>query len=932
MHPLHSPTQEPKPIWHALPISELLTLLVTSENGLTGAEVNNRLEYYGRNRFPQKPPAAWWVILLRQFMSPLIYILAIAAIVSAVVHPDAPADALFIVAVLVLNAAIGGYQEAKAEQKSHALLQLLQIKASVLRDGEVREVDADEVVPGDIVWLESGNRIPADMRLLMTHGLEVDESLLTGESLPVTKESLWIGEESTPVADHRNMAYAGSIIIHGRAKGVVVATGPATVVGQLAVDVMSAEGGKPPLLLRMEKFTRVIGASVLFAAVVIAAVGILFRGYSLNDMFLFSVALAVSAIPEGLPVALTVALAIATTRMARRGVIVRRLAAVEGLGSCTLIGSDKTGTLTCNELTVRSISLPDGQFLEVTGEGFIPDGEVLFDAQAVVADAWTELHDLAVAAVLCNEAVLHQRDGSWSWRGDPTDIALLAMAHKIGVFRETALSRYPQVNEIPFEPERRYAATFHQDQDQGAGCLFVKGAPERVLAMCDFPGQAAAARKLRARAASLADQGFRVLALAKGLVEEDFDASQAPPEPEGLVFLGFVGMIDPLRPGVQKAVAECRLAGITVNMITGDHPGTAFAIARDLGFAHRPEQVITGRELEEMAPEQLAEAVQHGRVFARVTPRQKLELVEAARNIGHYVAVTGDGVNDAPALRQANIGVAMGMSGTDVAREAADLVITDDNFATIVAGIEEGRIAYDNVRKVIYLLVSTGAAEVILLGLVVMTGWPRIHADQALLPLLPAQLLWLNLVTNGIQDVALAFEPGEAGVLQRPPRPTRERVFNRLMIERTIVAALVIAGVSFAAFFWMIEIGGWSEGQARNGLLMLMVLFEIIHIGNCRSETTSGLRLSPLKSPILLVGTVLAFLVHMIAMHIPFMQNILGIEPINFVTFAALLGLALTIFAAMEMHKWWWNIRHKNEKKNDPAYDLACCSASSAIL
>jgi magnesium-transporting ATPase (P-type) len=522
------------------------------------------------------------------------------------------------------------------------------------------------------------------------------------------------------------------------------------------------------------------------------------------------------------------------------------------------------------------------------------------------------LHDLALAAVLCNEAVLHQRDGSWNWRGDPTDIALLAMAHKLGVFRETALSRYPLVNEIPFEPERRYAATFHQGhgQDQGAGCLFVKGAPERILAMCDFPGQTGVVRKLRARAASMAEHGFRVLALARGLVRENLDASQAPPEPEGLVFLGFVGMIDPLRAGVQKAVADCRLAGITVNMITGDHPGTAFAIARDLGFAHRPEQVITGRELEEMAPEQLAEAVHHVRVFARVTPRQKLELVEAARTIGHYVAVTGDGVNDAPALRQANIGVAMGMSGTDVAREASDLVITDDNFATIVAGIEEGRIAYDNVRKVIYLLVSTGAAEVILLGLVVMTGWPRIEGDQALLPLLPAQLLWLNLVTNGIQDVALAFEPGEAGVLQRPPRPPGERVFNRLMIERTIVAALVIAGVGFATFFWMIEIGGWSESQARNGLLMLMVLFEIIHIGNCRAETTSALRLSPLISPILLIGTVLAFLVHIIAMHIPFMQNILGVEPLDFVTFAALFALSLTIFVVMEIHKWWWNIRH----------------------
>jgi magnesium-transporting ATPase (P-type) len=903
------PTEQKQAIWHAISLTNLLTLLGTSENGLTSDEVTTRLQRYGLNRLPQQSATSWWTIILRQFMSPLIYILTIAAVVSALIHPDDPTDALFIVAVLLLNAAIGSYQEGKAEQNSQALLKLLQIRASVLRDGEVNEINAETVVPGDIVWLESGNRVPADMRLLMAHGLEIDESLLTGESHPVLKDSLWSGAAATPMADHRNMAYAGSIIVRGRGKGVVVATGTATTVGQLALDVLSTEGGRPPLLERMEKFTRVIALSVLIAAVGIAGIGIVLRGYSISDMFLFSVALAVSAIPEGLPVALTVALAIATTRMARRGVIVRRLAAVEGLGSCTLIGSDKTGTLTCNELTARSLMLPNGQALEVTGEGFIPDGKVLLSDQTLLPGTYDALNELALAAVLCNEGSLHQRDGAWTWRGDPTDLALLAMGHKHGLIRETVLSDYPQVNEIPFEPERQYAATFHQDNE--TVCLFVKGAPERVLAMCSCCEQQDRKEELLANAASMAERGFRVLALARGRTEADLTPSQSPPEPGDLVFLGFVGMIDPLRPEVHQAVMACRLAGITVYMITGDHPDTALAIARDLGLAQRSEQVITGSVLEGMSPEQIREAVGRACVFARVTPRQKLELVEAAQQIGHYVAVTGDGVNDAPALRQANIGVAMGRSGTDVAREAAELVITDDNFATLVAGVEEGRIAYDNVRKVIYLLISTGAAEVVLLALVIGSGWPHSNGEQALLPLLPVQLLWLNLVTNGIQDVALAFEPGEAGVLQRSPRSPKEHIFNRLMVERTIIAAIAIALVAFAAFFWMIEVAQWSHGQARNGLLLLMVLFEIIHIGNCRSERTSAFLLSPFKSPILFTGTVLAFLVHMAAMHIPYMQRILRVEPVSLRTFLSLLALSLSIFVVMELHKWWWNFRHR---------------------
>lgn len=889
--------------WHALPLDTVVARLQASESGLTSAEAQRLREKYGPNRLPHAPPPAWWQIVLRQFQSPLIYILMIAAAVSLLIgHAE---DAGVIAIVLLLNAAIGGYQEWQAERSSQALQALLHVRAMLLRDGEVIEVDAEEVVPGDVVLLESGNQVPADLRLLQAHGLEVDESLLTGESVPVPKDIAWRGEPEAPLADRLNMVFGGSTVARGRARGMAVATGDRTAVGELALDVTSNVGGRPPLLERMERFTRGVAVAILSAAMVIALVGIFLRGYEVSQMFIFGVALAVSAIPEGLPISLTVALAIATTRMARRGVIVRRLAAVEGLGSCTLIASDKTGTLTCNQLTVRAVCLPDGTEVEVTGEGYSPHGEFLHDGRSVDGAMRDAVHSLARAAVLCNEADLHQRKGEWVWRGDPTEVALLSFGHKLGLVRDVELGRAAQIGEIPFEPERQYSATFHSVA--GEVRAFVKGAPERVLAMCVVSEDDR--QRILTLAESMAARGHRVLAIASGGVADGEHATDPPVDPKQLQFLGLTGMIDPLRPGVREAVAACQDAGIAVCMITGDHPVTALAIARDLGFADSPDQVITGRDIAEMSEEELREAVRRVRVFARTTPRQKLELVGAARAMGYFVAVTGDGVNDAPALRESNIGVAMGQSGTDVAREAAELVITDDNFATIVAGIEEGRVAYDNVRKVVYLLVSTGAAEVLLLGIVVLAGWPTTDAG-AVLPLLPVQILWLNLVTNGIQDKALAFEPGEGDVLARPPRPPQQRIFDRLMIERTVVAAIVMAGVSFAAFAWMIEVAEWPEGRSRNTLLLLMVLFQNLHIGNSRSETTSVFAMSPLRSPIVLAAALAAFSVHMVATRIPLAQRLLHVEPVDLATFATMLLLAMTIIVGMELHKWHWNHRH----------------------
>lgn len=903
--------QQPAVAWHSLGLADVCKRLDASEHGIDEDEAKSRLRDYGPNKLPQKPPAALWRIVLRQFTSPLIYILALAAVVSVAIGDVK--DAAFIAGVLVLNAVIGAYQEWKAEQSSHALRKLMQIRASVHRDGDLREVSAEEVVPGDAVWLESGNRVPADIRLLSAHGLEVDESLLTGESLPVLKDPAWDGVETIPVADRLNMAYAGAIVTRGRAKGLVVATGTATSIGQVALDVLDEAGGKPPLLVRMERFTRVIAVAVLVAAVTIGVLGVTLGGYSPTEMFMFTIAIAVSAIPEGLPVAMTVALAIATTRMARRGLIVRRLTAVEGLGSCTLIATDKTGTLTCNELTVREVRLPGGDVFQVSGEGFAPHGEVLLGEKPIEPGSHEPLEGLTRAGILCNEADLHQRNGDWVWRGDAVDVAFLSFGHKLGWHHEDTLDLHPRVNQIPFEPEYQFAASFNA-VDNGVS-VFVKGGPERVLAMCSESSCSEFDRtELEATAIRMAAQGYRVLALADKVLAETITPEDVPPSLNDLRFLGYVGMIDPLRPGVKDAVRDCNEAGVSVSIITGDHRITALAIARDLGLAQDESQVMTGTELQEQIPEELSKIVGRIRVFARVAPRQKLQIVEAARKAGHFVAVTGDGVNDAPALRVANIGVAMGKSGTDVAREAAELVISNDNFATIVVGVEEGRVAYDNIRKVIYLLISTGAAELVLMALAIATGTPY-------LPLLPVQLLWLNLVTNGIQDVALAFEPNEGGVLQRKPRSPSERIFNQLMIERTIVGALVMGVIGFLTFRWFLPDGasGAQVASARNALLLLMVLFENIHIGNCRSETKSALVLSPLRSPILLTGTITAFLIHLAAMHTPFGQLLLEAEPVALKNWGILFLLALTIFPVMELHKWTWNMRHREQLRTKSA-------------
>lgn len=877
---------------------DTLNQLNSSLDGLSSAEASHRLSQYGSNQLPERGPAPLWLIIIRQFASPLIYILVAAAIVSLVIG-DAE-DAGFIAAILCLNAAIGAYQESQAERSSHALKRLLRTRALVMRDNKLQDIVATELVPGDIVWLESGNRVTADMRLLSTTHLDVDESLLTGESIAVAKTHEPLPQTTTVIVDQHNMIFAGSMVSRGRAIGIVVATGTSTQLGQLAVDVLGASGGKPPLIARMESFTNHIAIGTVVASLLIGSIGMFFWGYTLKDTFFLVVALAVSAIPEGLPVAMTIALAVATSRMAQRNVIVRRLTAVEGLGSCTLIATDKTGTLTCNELTVRELYTLKGKRFEFTGEGFVPRGHVEYEHEPILVASELELKNTLEAGILCNEAELEYRDNEWQYRGDAVDIALLSAGYKAGLEKNPLLTQQPLLNQIPFESENQYASTTHRYE--GGLKSYAKGSPERIIAMCAQNLTDAEVRGIQNTANDMAQRGLRIIALAQNAAESNNDVTNHSNSTQ-FEFLGMVGMIDPLRPDVADSIAQCQAAGVEVKMITGDHRITALAIARDLGLATTLDQVITANELEGKTPAELKEIVQRVRVFARVSPRQKLNIVNAAREAGHFVAVTGDGANDAPALQVANIGVAMGKSGTDVAREAAELVISDDNFRSIVAGIEEGRIAYDNIRKVTFLLVSLGAAELLMVLLAVVTGHP--------IPLLPVQLLWLNLVTDGIQSVALAFEPGEGDSLKHPPRPPSEPIFNRLMLERMVLSVLTVGIGGFTLFSFALN-NGWSVEQARNLLLLVMVLFENLHVGNCRSETKSAFALSPLRSPLLFYGTIAAFSIHLLAMYVPFLQNILGTEPISLASWMVAIGVAFFIIPMMELHKLVWKLRHSN--------------------
>ena len=897
---------------HALPVQAVLEQLSTSPSGLSNAEAQARLAQFGSNTLPTTKPVALWEVILRQFKSPLIYILMVAALISFAIGEFT--DGSFILAVITVNAIIGTLQEWKAEKSAQALQALLRIMAHVRRDRHGTTVDAGEIVPGDVILLNEGDRVPADIRILHESSLKVDESLLSGESLPVEKNAAVLPEK-TPFMSRGNMAYAGSTVVSGKAEGVVTATGLLTEVGKIAQSVVSTESVKPPLVIRMETFSKRIGILVLAACSVLAVVAIA-RGMPTIDVFFIAVALAVSAIPEGLPVAITVALSIGVSRMAGRNVIVRKLTAVEALGSCTCIASDKTGTLTVNAQTLQRIELPDGRFYTLTGEGYRGEGEVTQLTGGYVPEPDLQrLLEIARLGIICNGAELARSGKEWTHLGDPVDIAFLAYGYKLGLNPDDVRSGNTVIGEIPFEAERRYAATFFHDGSRSR--VAVKGAMEVILPMCgnQVTGDGISpldTSRLMERTLNLSAQGYRVIAVASSDLavnsnKKELGSNDIPP----LTFMGFSCFIDPVRPDAKESIRACRESGIRVVMVTGDHPATALAIARELGIATSPEQVITGAELEALGNYEepaFLKKLENISVFARVFPLQKLAIVKNLQTLGHYVAVTGDGVNDTPALKQANIGIAMG-SGTDLAKDTASIIVTDDAFSSIVAGVHEGRIIYDNIRKVTYLLISTGFAEVVLFTLALVAGLP--------LPLLAVQLLWLNLVTNGIQDVALAFEGGEPGVMKKKPRPPSETIINRLMAEESLVSGLYMGVSAFAVWYFLIGTGV-DETAARNLVLLLMVLLENVHVFNCRSESVSAFRVPISRNYFVVMAVIAAQGIHILSMHIPFMQDVLGVAPVTFEEWLIFLGIALVLIAVMEAYKFAGKFRNNEPSGGFP--------------
>lgn len=877
---------------HTRTATSLLSALETRPEGLSQSEAQARLLHYGRNALPRTTPPTVVTIFIRQFKSPLIYILLLAAFISLLIQ--AWSDAGFILMVLLINAVIGAYQEYSAERAAQALQHLISLQAHVLRNGAGSVIDAEELVPGDIILLQSGIKIPADLRLLDSHNLSLDEALLTGESLPVNKLAQAMCSKDTPLAERNNMVFAGTLVTAGRGLGVVVSTGLDTELGMIAASILGKATIKPPLLLRMERFSRLIAIAV-GAAVLLIAIIETTRGTELTEIFLLAVALAVAAIPEGLTVAMTIALAVGMQRMARRNVIVRRLIAVESLGSCTCIVTDKTGTLTLNQLTVRKIQLP-------TGQTITPGTEKQLPATTLALADTSCLNRLLQAAVLANEAALTSDNGEFSGTGDSVDVALLIMCRKFGLMPHAAHQASPQVGIIPYESEQRFAASLNRTA--GGLRLFVKGAVETILAMCNTQVTDTGLTELNPdsiseQARHLADNGFRVLAFADMPWPQHSEQTILSPDLlVNLTLLGLVAMDDPLRGEVKAAVAACATAGINVALVTGDHPVTALAVARELGLAKQHEEVVTGAMLAEatIAGKPIFDKlVRDSRVFARAEPQQKLMIVQSLQHAGHFVAVTGDGINDAPALKVAHVGVAMGKGGTDVARETADIVLTDDNFASIVAGVEEGRVAYANVRKVIFMLISTGAGEIVLFFLALLANIP--------LPLTAIQLLWLNLVTNGVQDIALAFEAAEGDELKRAPRPPDERIFNRMMIERVILSAAVIGCLAYIVFHWLYS-HGYSVADSRNITLLMMVLFENVQTINSRSEYRSVFRLHPLSNPFLLYGILAAQLIHVGAMYTPGLREVLGVQPIGAEYWSILFLFALVLVGVVELHKW----------------------------
>ncbi|MEJ2480688.1 MAG: HAD-IC family P-type ATPase [Acidihalobacter sp.] len=889
---------QPPVDWHAASADDALQSLDSTRQGLSTEEAAARLSARGPNRLPSPPPPSRLRRLALQFHNLLIYILLVAGVLTLVLGHWIDAGVIF--GVVVINALIGYVQEGKAEDAMAAIRAMLSPHATVLRDGHYMELDAAEIVAGDLVLLQAGDRVPADTRLLSAHRLRIDESALTGESVPVDKQSEALAEQAA-LAERRNMAYSGTLVVNGQGIGIVVATGSDTEIGRINVMLAGVETLTTPLLRQIAGFSRTLTGLILALATFTVAVGVGLRGESIEEMFLAAVALAVAAIPEGLPAIITITLAIGVRRMAARNVIIRRLPAVETLGAVSVVCTDKTGTLTRNEMTVvHAVTAVD--HYGFGGVGYAPFGGIerltpAGDSAVQPAEA-PDLVEHLRAGLLCNDGDITQQGEDWLAVGDPMDAALVTLARKGGLDPSYEREAWPRVDAVPFESERQFMATLHRDH-AGHAFVVLKGAPERILERChaqrtqgeDLPLETS---EWHAHLDALAAQGQRILAVA-------YKALEAPPEAleldqlEGdFSLLGLLGFIDPPREEAGAAVAAAQAAGIRVKMITGDHATTAAAIGASLGLSDA-RRVLTGPEIDGLDVAQLRQAVQDSGVIARAAPEHKLRLIEALQAQGQTVAMTGDGVNDAPALKRADVGVAMGRKGTEAAKEAAEIVVTDDNFASIVAGVEEGRTAYDNIRKAILFILPTNGAEALVIIAAILSG--------TALPITPVQILWINMITAVTLALALAFEPPETAVMRRRPRAPQTPLLSRFLLWRITLVSLLLLGAVDFVFFWLLQQGAGIDA-ARTAAVNMLVLGEAAYLLNARylsAATANRDGLFGNRWALLAIALVLFF--QILLTYTPPMQLLFATTPLHASTWLVLLVFAVALYGLIEVEK-----------------------------
>jgi len=880
--------------WHLLRTDEALPALNSKRSGLTETDAKARLSQYGPNELKGKKKTPPILVFLRQFLSPLIYVLLVAVIISVIVEHFI--DAGVIMGVLLLNAAIGFIQETRAEKAMEALIQMAAPRATVRRDGRVRLIPAKQIVPGDILLLETGDRVPADARLIEVSNLKVNEAMLTGESMPVDKHTEALHEE-VPMAERKNMVHMGTTVNYGRATAMAVRTGMATDIGRIATAIQEIKPEKTPLQKNISKLSRYIVALFLAICALLVIVGVL-KGLAWLDVFLLAVAAAVSAIPEGLPAVLTVVLAVGMRIMARRNAIIRKLVAVETLGSATVICSDKTGTLTLNEMTVQRLYV-DGQWIEVTGEGYVPRGEFRRDGQIVNPENERPLTLLLRIGTLCNDALLTRRedDECCDIFGDPTEGALLVAATKAGMNKEKLEKTFPRLDEIPFQSEKQYMATLHPRD--GGRIAYVKGAVERLLSLSKYimkgdravPLAEADVQAIMEATDSLAKQALRVIATAYVEFPSELEDLKDEDIRGNLVFVGLVGMADPPREETKEAVRLCQQAGIKVMMITGDHKLTAESIAHQLGLP--TGKAVTGVELQQMSDGELSRQIEDISVFARIEPLHKLRIVNALKSHGHVVAMTGDGVNDAPALKAADIGIAMGITGTDVAKEGSDMILADDNFTSVVAAVEEGRIIFNRLRNVIFFLLGTNLGELLALALTIF------FVGKA--PLLAVQIIWVNLVTDTAVDIPLGLEPKVGDELRQPPRhPKVGLIFPGLLLRMAFVATLMGVGI-FLIFNWAQS--RMSLEEARTVAFCSMVAFEWFRAFNARSDEYTIFRLGILRNRWLFMSISIAIMLQLAVVYVPFLQAAFSTVPLGIDKWGIALIAGGSLFVIEEIRK-----------------------------